>query len=148
MQIYAIQRMPFTAPLGRPTGPIPHPSRRSGWVYTSYISDECREQYGTQSCSSCLMSYVQYGGCKSLCEFPIQIGSIYPVLALVDPLSSIRARMTQLGFLAALALFLHSIWRLLRDYFLKSSLDVIPGPAPESIISGSYFSSVVVRNNL
>ena len=148
MQIYAIQRMPFPAPLGRPTGAIPHPSRRSGWVYTSYISDECREQYGTQSCSSCLMSYVQYGGCKSLYEFRIQVGSVLPSPALVDPLSSIRTQMTQLGVLAALALFLHSIWRLLRDYFLKSSLDVIPGPAPQSIISGSYFSSMVVRNKL
>lgn len=148
MQICAIQRMSATAPLRRPFGSIPHPSRRSGWVYTSYVADECRELYGTQSCSSCLISHVQYGGCKSLCEFRIQIGSLYPVLALIDPLSSIRARMTQLGVLAALALFLYSIWRLLRDYFLKSSLDVIPGPAPESIISGSYFSSVVVRNNL
>ncbi|EJF55944.1 cytochrome P450 [Dichomitus squalens LYAD-421 SS1] len=47
--------------------------------------------------------------------------------------------MAQLPVLVASAFILHLLWRLLRNYFVKSPLDVIPGPPSGSIIGGNMF---------
>ncbi|TBU59775.1 cytochrome P450 [Dichomitus squalens] len=47
--------------------------------------------------------------------------------------------MAQIPVLVASAIILHLLWRLVRNYLVKSPLDVIPGPPSGSIIGGNMY---------